>query len=396
MIWKPPNSRFLWIKYYRDGECFRESTHGTSRGRAEKLLRTRLAEIDAGTFGGPQVRRVGVLELYQAFLDNYRIMGKRALKWAETNWDRHLEPHFGKLKAAQVTTDVLTAYIAKRQAEKAQNGTVNRELACLRRAFNLAYRATPPKVRFVPRFEHLAENAPRQGFVVDAQYQQLIAANPPLWLRAMLALAYNFGFRKGELLTMTAGQVDLLGYTIRLYRGTTKSGEPRLVSFAGLTDVEALLRECVSGKQPGDPLFTRPNGGRVANPANAWRTLCVKAGLGEYLCPHCRKPVGLDQHCAACNRKWQLVELRYNGLLLHDLRRSAVRNLLRAGVSEQIVMTISGHKSRSTFMRYNIISDTDLREAAHKLAQARSDYAQVGQSTGIDEVDTKARKSQVV
>jgi integrase len=393
-IYQPKQSKFLWIQYYRDGKMLRESTHSTKHAVAEKLLRTRLAEIDAGIFSGPQVRRVKVIDLYMAFLDNYRITGKKAIKWAETNWDRHLEAHFGVLRASEVTSDVITAYIAKRQTEGAANATINRELACLRRAFYLGYEATPRKVSFVPHFEHLDENPPRKGFVDDAQYERLVKQNPPLWLRTMLALGYNFGFRKGELLKMRVGQIDLLNQTITLYRGTTKSGEPRLLSFAGLKDVEALLRECVRDKGSDHALLTRPNGQRIVNPLINWRILSVQAGLGEFRCPRCHAVIPVTMRCEACDKRWQGVQVRYNGLLFHDLRRSAIRNLVRAGVNEQVAMTMSGHKSRAVFERYNIVSETDLRAAVHKLAASRVAYAQNEHrtSTGNEEKDSLTRR----
>jgi len=393
MIYQPSNSKFLWLKYYDDGVCHRESSRTADSQKAEKMLRQRLGQIEGGTFTGHQVERTRISDLGEDYLLDYKVSGKRAYVWAERRWRKYLFAHFGQMRARQLSTNDLNEYVTHRQSQGAANASINRELACLKRAFNLGYRSTPRKVPFVPAFPRLAESAPRTGFVTDKEYTQLIAHNPPVWLRGMLALGYNFGFRRGELLTMRVSQIDLLGSTIRLDRGTTKNGEPRLVSFEGLADVELLLRELVKGKDSGAYLFCR-DGQQIVEFRVDWYALCVNAGLGQLLCPTCSKPVGSEHDCEPCAKHWDLHKLKYVGLFFHDLRRSAARNLVRAGVPERVAMTITGHKTRSVFDRYNIVSEDDLKQAAQKIARSRSTSAQVGHTDGhSSEEDVKPMPS---
>jgi integrase len=181
-------------------------------------------------------------------------------------------------------------------------------------------------------FPHLKEATPRKGFVEDGQYRDLTKHTRELWLRA-LAVAYTFGFRKGELLRMRCSQVNLGGQTIRLHRGETKSGEPRLIKMT--REVLILLTACLQGKGQNDYVFTRKNSALIRDFRGAWETLCAAAGV-----PY---------------------------LPFHDLRRSAVRNIIRRGVPERVAMAIGGHKTRAIFDRYNIVSEADLAEAARKI-----------------------------
>src|SRR5438445_746746 len=246
-----------------------------------------------------------------------------------------------------------------------QNGTINRDLAALKRAFYLGYRSSPRKVYHVPVFPRLKENAPRKGFVQEAQYENLCENCKALWMRAMLAVAYNFGFRRGELLQMRVQQVDLLNRTIVLDPGTTKNGEGRTIKMT--QEVYELLLECVRGKSPDDLLFTRTNGKPVLDFRGTWYSLCQRSGLGQLT-------------------KTEEGHEKWDGLIFHDLRRSAVRNMVRRGIPERVSMTISGHKTRAVFDRYNIVSESDLIDAARKIEEGRR--TEVGHSFGHSEDTT--------
>ena len=175
----------------------------------------------------------------------------------------------------------------------------------------------------------------------------------PLWLRALLATAYTFGFRESELLNLRVNQVDLLNRSIRLNVGETKSGDGRVIKLT--EDVYLLLQACVIGKQPDGRVFTRENGKPVKDFRDGWENLTEAAGLP--------------------------------GLLFHDLRRSAVRNMVRGGVPEVVAMKISGHKTRAVFDRYNFVSESDLDDAARKIEVGQKTatpqvWAEFGQSDG--------------
>lgn len=321
-----------WIRYYRNGQAFSESAHTLVKAQADALLKKRIGEIASGDFVTPSDRRVTVEQVYQLLLDDYKMNDKATLDWAEWRWKNRLNDAFGHLRASQVTTELLNKYVLDCQSKDLSNATINRDMAALKRSFNLAYHSTPRKVFSVPVFPHLRESAPRQGFVEEAQYRDLVKHAPELWLRSLLAVAYTFGFRKSELLKMKCNQVDLAGQTIRLWRGTTKSDEPRLIRMTH--EVYVLLTACVLNKQPDDFVFSRNGGAPILDFRGRWDSLCEDAGLT---------------------------------LLFHDLRRSAIRNMIRRGVSERVAMEISGHKTRSVFDRYNVVSETDLADAARKI-----------------------------
>jgi integrase len=184
-------------------------------------------------------------------------------------------------------------------------------------------------------------------------------------MRALFECGHSYGWRHEELLDLRVRQIDLLAGAIRLDPGTTKNDQGREVSMT--QSVRELLTECVRGKQPEVHVFTREDGKPVLNFRGTWASVCCAAGVGELTCPECDQEVDNNKHCPGCGRDWVRDDLKYRGLIFHDLRRTAVRNMVRAGISERVAMSISGHKTRSVFDRYHIVAPSDLRDAARKL-----------------------------
>lgn len=333
-IYPRPNGKFQIAYYDQTGRKIRE-TFG-SYEKAAKMLQRRQTQKDAGVL--EVERRTKVDELAASYLLYAKNSKPKSAYWIKLVWDAHLKGFFSGRMASRVSTDLIAEYIAQRLDEGVQSSTVNRELQVLRAMFRQGMEATPPKIHSVPKFPpKLAEPNARAGFLRAADYEKLMeACNKPV-LRALITVAYTYGLRKGELLRLRVKQLDFESKTIHLFAGETKSGEGRTV---GMTqEVYDKLKACATDKGPEDVVFTWPGGKPVRDLRGSWETLTKAAGLP--------------------------------GLLLHDLRRTAARNLVRAGVERDTARRITGHKTDSIFSRYNIVSEEDLLDAARKLEKAQ-------------------------
>ncbi len=267
----------------------------------------------------------------------------------------------------------MAKYVDLRQSEGAKNATINRELACLKRMYSLGLHSTPPKVYRMPRFPMLVERNVRTGFVEDEQYEHLAMASGKigLWMRALFECGYVYGWRVSELQNLRVKQVHLPSRTIRLEVGTTKNDEGREVLMT--EKVYQLIGQCVDGKAENDYVFTRDKSKPIRDFRESWEKVCNEAGVGK--------------------------------LLFHDLRRTAARNLRRAGVAEGVIMKIGGWKTRSVFERYAVIAQSDVADAMQKLeakkaqqtAERSHDGTDFGHSSVIvpDDQGALAKKSKV-
>jgi hypothetical protein len=205
-IYRQRKSRFWWIAYSRNGRQYYESSKSEKRSDAQKLLNARLGEIATGTVHGLRHERVTFDQLAADLVTDYRINGKKSVDKAARSV-RHLQQCFGGMRAMDVTTDRVKTYIRARQEAGVSNGEINRELAALKRMFNLALQQTPPKVRHKPYIPMLKEGRPRSGFFEQEAYDTLRQALPPE-LRPVITFAYASGWRKSEVLGLTWDRVD--------------------------------------------------------------------------------------------------------------------------------------------------------------------------------------------
>jgi len=323
---------------------------------AKNYLDQRRAEAKAGTIS-IEADTVTLADLVSTLFEDRR--DDDTVEKDRRRWENHIQPFFGSIKVVELSTDLLRAYVTKRltttsgkdkdgSGEKVPaNATVNRELAVISAALQLGRKEG--KVRVIPYIPRLDESANvRKGFLSDESYDKLAdqTAKVGLWMRAIFEVAYQFGWRSEEVLNLKVERIRLVERSIRLERGETKNDDGREVQMPAV--LYELIKQCCHGKQPNDYIFTRGDGGRVLDFRKSWRACCKAAGVA--------------------------------GLLFHDLRRTAVRGMIRSGIPERVAMEITGHKTRSVFDRYHIVSGSDLKEAAKKLdARAKQRAADLAQ-----------------
>lgn len=353
-------SAVWWMKFYDgNGRCIRESTETDDKREAQRALTVRVAGVLRGEPVRPHVGRVTVADLVADVLTDYRVNGKRSLQDAERRWEKHLRPAVGMLRAASVGTDTVRRYQAHRQEQGASNATINREVALLRRAFTLASQAMPPKVTVRPYMPALAEDNARHGFFEPAQFAAVMDSLPST-SQPVVAFAYQTGWRvRSEVLPLQWRQVDFDAHDgrgeVRLEPGTTKNKKGRtFVLTAELRELLVAQRKATDTVERKHgiicPYVFHRHGKPIRSLYRAWRSACRKAG-----CP---------------------------GMILHDFRRTAIRAMVRAGISEKVAMEMSGHRTRSVFDRYDVTGGRDLTEAAAKLDAAAPVNFVTGKVTG--------------
>jgi integrase len=303
------------------------------------------AEVGAGRVAiGADPAQLRYSDLRELFLADYKTQGHRSLRTDSDGVEYvdclpHLDKFFGYqqegdlgARVASITIDRVDQFKAERKSAGASNATVNRSLAALRRMFKLA--VEKGKLQIAPPIKMLPEADPRTGFIEIDQYEKLRAALPD-YIKPILQIGFYTGMRLGEILNLKWTGVDLAENMIRLTPAECKNKDGRAIPMIdGLPEMFEGLRR----KNPNaEYVFLGIHGEQISSFRRAWTKATEAAGMP--------------------------------GLLFHDMRRSAVRNFIRAGVERSVAMKITGHKTESVFERYNITSEDDVRNAAEKLVE---------------------------
>ncbi len=328
---KFPNSPHWYTAVRVRGEEVVQTTGTDDLKKARRVHRQRLDEAaldrqGAKVYALPAAKRVTVSERLDAWEKDVKL---RALKSADKAiaHSKDVRATFGAWKVVDVTDEAVDRYIERLREAGFAKATVNRRVQCLGSALK-------------KKFRKLSElgNA-RQGFFELEEVERLAAVLPE-HLRDLVWFAYYTGWRKGEIVSLRWSWVDLAAGMITL--PDTKNGRPRTVALSG--DVLEVVRRREAARlleRDGEPIVTdrvfHRGGKPIGDFKRAWRTALREAGL--------------------------------TGKIFHDLRRTGVRNMVRSGVPEVTAMSISGHKTRSIFDRYSIVSGEDQRAAMEKVSR---------------------------
>ena len=347
---KVKGSKNWYIRYTVPGEGERfESTGTDNEKEARRQLNAKRKAIDDCEIGPRGVTVGRLLDLYLADKNRKRKVPCRS---SDGYVRLHLRPAFGNLLAERLTSDHIDEFIAQKKRAEYANASINRYLEALTRAYTIAREErAPPLVKIIPKIKMLDESDNvREGFLTREQYEALLVELPS-HQQTLLVLGYHLGMRRGELVKLRWDQVDWHANSIRLEKRQTKTKQSRVAPLYG--DLRSWLEAAFTVRDPDCETIVAYNGASVLETKTAWNSARVRAGVSD--------------------------------ALVHDLRRTAVRNMLAAGLSEKMAMMISGHKTRSMIDRYQIIDERDIELAGQKMAayearqrQLRQDAAEKG------------------
>lgn len=296
-------------------------------------------------------------EITSGLITRYKAEKRPALTQAKRSF-AYLGKTFSGFKTRELTTDRLLAYCVKRRDnDGAAVATINQEMGMLHRALVLAVEAG--RIESFKRVPRLPGENVRQGSIDAAPLAAILEAMSKPHAQVIRFLRLT-GWRVNEALYLKRSRVDLENLEILLE--TTKTGVPRTLPFAGYAELEDLLRE-----QEAAAVAMQQDG--ILTP---WVFF-----YGEYA-----TQIGYG----SLQYEWNKARVKAGvpRAIIHDLRRTMVRQMERSGVSRSAGMRITGHASESAYRRYAVVERQDVEEAIKKLSKAGATEAVPRRFGGVE------------
>ncbi len=329
--------RYSWeLRWMAGGAAHSETVRG-SEADARAQLKSRTADAAEGAVAGGLMQRT-VGDVLRWRLERYERERPASLKTIRSYMARLLADDLAAIRVVKLRNANIEKFQERLLVSGLAPATVNRHFEVIRAAFRLAATEDPPLVVHVPRFEKLRESNIRQGFLLPEQYERLMDHMQPDWMKLMFAIGYHVGARAGSILAARWERVD---WEKKVIRPPANQPRNKKVGFWPIYgDLEKRLREAEFQHQeywPHVPWILHKDGRRLKG-SDDYRRHWTEAV----------KLAGLD------------------GLLFHDLRRTAARNLLSSGIEPMTVCRIVGWETSAMLHRYRIVDEIDVARAGEK------------------------------
>jgi len=317
-----------------------------------------ITDVTTGSVTTSKVENVTCDELLNQYIKSLKLKKKPSAYVIEKCIEASVRPFFGQKKVASLRDTHFEQYREQRVAnDGVSNVTVDHDFTYLLAALNLEHRKKPhTRVPVVPTIPKSGEDNVRQGFLDLNGYDRVLDTLPTS-LKCLFVVAYHIGNRKGTLLNLKWSQIDFEEGLIRFVR--KENGKPVPVYAPIYGDMHDWLR-----RQKAFRDRKYPNCELVFfwYPIDCDIVPKLKGGRGGR-----RNEPGTPIKDFRFSWKEAVKEAKRPELLFHDLRRSAVRNMVeKMGWSEKKAMMISGHKTDAMLRRYDIIPTDDIKESGRQ------------------------------
>lgn len=331
-----------WMSFMYEGRQIRRTTGTSDKRLAEAILgKIRVQMVEGKYFDKPREDAKTFFELMDRYLAEHA--SRRAHYRRYVNMVDNLKAFFGNPKLHHVTPKTIVAFKNKRYEDGVKPGTINRELATLKKAFNLACREWEwAKDNPVCRVSMEREQNTRDRWLSEEEETRLLAVAAP-WVKELVIFAANTGMRRGEILTLTWSGVDFDRRTVTVFK--SKNDERRTIPV-NQTVLDLLIKRY-------------DERGREAS---SGKNLVFASGTDT----------PLDGSNLRRGFTTALEAAQIENFHFHDLRHTFATRLVQAGVDLYKVQRLLGHKSPSMTQRYAHHFPESLRDGVEILDQRRA------------------------